>query len=95
MDGGKLYVSNHINQLFTNHNIKHIVTDPYHPESNGAVEIIIGTLKNSLRKTYSEIENLWKRALYIAVTAYRMFPHRTTGYSPFKIIYRREAIWTE
>ena len=24
-----------------------------------------------------------------------MFPHRATGYFPFKMFYRREAIWSE
>ena len=81
--------------LFSSYNIEHTVTAPYHPESNGAVERVIGTVKNALKKVKLGGESAWKQALHISVASYQMSPHQATGYSPFKMLYGREAIWLE
>ena len=37
----------------------------------------------------------WKRDFYIAVRVYQMFLHKAMRYSPFKMLYGREAIWSK
>ena len=93
-DGGKPYTSQHLKKFLARHNIQHTITAPYHPKSNKAAEKIIGTIKGSLKKVKLGGEQ-WRKALHIAVGTYQMFPHQGTGFSPFKMLYGREAVWAE
>ena len=82
-------------EFFAEYNIRHIITVPYHPKSNKDMEKIIGTIKNVMKKFRLGSQTSWKKALHIAVGVYWMFPHRTTGYFSFKMLYGRKAIWSE
>ena len=44
-----------------------MVTASYHLKSNGAVEKIIGIIKNIMKKVRLGGQTSWKRALHIAV----------------------------
>ena len=37
----------------------------------------------------------WGRILQLAASSYRMVPHESTGFSPFLIVYGRDAIMPE
>ena len=66
--------------------IKWIRTTPYHPQSNGAVERMHGTLVPMLRKLVSK-DLPWDEQLKFALYAIRATPNRSTGYVPFQIIH--------
>ena len=64
---------------------------PYNPSTNGAVERANSSLVTILRKlTHSDASN-WDLYLPAALFAYRLSKHRTTGFSPFAMLYGREA----
>ena len=91
-DGGKPYVLSRINSFFAKYNIAHEVSAPYHPESNGMAEQLIRSLKDRLSHVNEDQEFYLRRNLNVAVSAYRMVPHRATGFSPFVLLYGCEAI---
>ena len=86
-DGGPPYVSEAIRRFYEQYKITPTVTAPYHTESNGMAERMMRTLKTSVKFIKLQSVDNWRRALKIAVAAYRMVPHCATGYSPFKMLY--------
>lgn len=66
--------------------IEKIRTTPYHPEANGCVERLHGTLVPMLRKTIQQ--NLdWAQQTKLCLFAIRSAPNRSTGFSPFELLY--------
>ncbi|KAL8602758.1 hypothetical protein ACOMHN_053159 [Nucella lapillus] len=79
-------------------------TTPYHPQANRIVERFHGTLKSMLRKVVSDKPKDWHRYLPVLLFACRELPSKTTGFSPFKLLFGREVrgpvallqeVWTD
>ena len=60
-----------------------------HPQSNGAVERLNGTLKTLLRMMANENADDWDEVLPLALMAYRNAVHRSTGVSPYELLFGR------
>ncbi|XP_076454781.1 uncharacterized protein LOC143289623 [Babylonia areolata] len=71
--------------------IKHNMTAPFHPQSNGLVEKFNGTLKSMLRKLAIEQPKKWNTFIPALLFAYREAPQESTGISPFEIIYGKKV----
>src|SRR5438045_3435471 len=71
--------------------IKHKLSSPYHPQTNGLVERFNRTLCESLAKV-SKKENEWDIHIGSVLFAYRTTKHSTTKMTPFFMVYGREAI---
>ena len=71
-------------------NVRHNVTSPYHPQSNGQVERWNQTLQNSLRKRINQQQNNWDEFLDEILFAYRTSIQDSSKYSPFYLMYGRE-----
>ena len=71
--------------------IKHKLSSPYHPQTNGLVERFNRTLCEGLAKV-TEKENEWDRYIESVLFAYRTNKHNTTKRTPFFMVYGREAI---
>ena len=66
--------------------VKHVLTPPYHPSSNGLVERAVQTLKGGLKKsTEGSLETKLSRFLF----AYRASPHSSLGVSPAEVMFGR------
>ncbi|GFO37432.1 reverse transcriptase [Plakobranchus ocellatus] len=70
-------------------NIKHFVSTPYHPQTNGIVERFHSTLKSMIRKLSHESRTEWYRFVPAALFAYRGQVHSSTGFSPFFLLFGR------
>ena len=73
-------------KLFMQQNgIKHILTSPYHPSSNGLMERAVQTFKTSVSKLEGSMED----RLIMFLFKYRVTPQTTTGLSPAQLLMGR------
>ena len=70
--------------------IKQIRTSPYHPQTDGMVERFNSTLKRLLRKLTQDPKVEWDRCLPYVLWAYRGTVHKTTGFSPYHLLFGKE-----
>ena len=85
-DQGTQFVGSVVKQLCANLHIDRIKTTPYHPEGNGVVERMHGTLGPMLTKAASEGLD-WVGQIPFALFALRSAPNRDSLFSPFELIY--------
>ena len=103
-DQGKQFTSDLMNEVGRLLSIKQLTTTPYHPSCNGFVERFNGTLKTMLRRVSEEQPKMWDRFIPSLMFAYRESVQESTGFSPFQLLYGRQArgplsilkqIWTK
>ena len=70
--------------------VKKLRTTTYHPRTDGMVERSNRTLIDILSK-YCEKTDNWDLKLPLVLFAIRTSEHSTTGFSPFSLVYGREA----
>ena len=66
-------------------------TSPYHPQSDGLVERFNRTLLNMLATSCHEHPSTWDTQLQKVCMAYNTSVHNTTGYTPFFLMFGRQA----
>ena len=89
-DQGTQFVGKVVKQLCKCLHIDKISTTPYHPEGNGVVERLHGTLVPMLTKASSQGLD-WVGQVPFALFALRSAPNRDTLYSPFELVYGRQV----
>lgn len=88
-DRGTSFMSSVMKEFSRLLSIRQLPTTPYHPMANGLVERFNGTLKQMLRRMSRESPKNWDRYLGPLLFAYREMPQKSTGYSPFELLYGR------
>ena len=87
--------SNFLSELFRNTckllRIKKINTTAFHPESNGGLERGHRVLVEYLRHYITEDQRDWDDWIPYATYVYNTTTHRTTGYTPFELLFGYEA----
>jgi len=68
-------------------NVRHKFSTPYHPQTNGLVENMNGTLINILRKLSLNYPTRWDEWIPTALYAYRTKVHTTLKYTPYELLY--------
>ena len=79
-----------IKKLMERFQIKHNLSIPYHPQTNGLVERFNRTLCESLAKTI-EYDDEWDLYISPILFAYRTSKHSTTKIESFYWVYERDA----
>ena len=85
-DQGSQFLSSLVTHLCKDLMIDKIRTAPYHPECNGVVERMHGTLGPMLTKA-SKLGLDWVGQLPFALFALRSAPNKDTLFSPFQLVY--------
>ncbi|PKU76569.1 ATP-dependent DNA helicase RecG [Dendrobium catenatum] len=66
------------------------LSSAYHPQSDGQTEVVNRTLGNMLRCLVLDNPKQWEEVLGKAEFAYNSMTNRTTGKSPFSIVYTKQ-----
>src|SRR6266498_2085342 len=90
-DQGTHFVNRVIEDLTGKFRIKHRLSSPYHPQTNGLVERFNQTLCEKLAKLSEEM-NQWDEFVDPVLIAYRITKHSATGVTPFLLTYGRKAV---
>nr|XP_041633413.1 uncharacterized protein K02A2.6-like [Drosophila kikkawai] len=89
-DNGRQFTSAEFQTFMKNNNVKHILTAPGHPSTNGQAENFVKTVKKSLYANIKENENCeFDTMLNRFLIDYRNTVHCTTGESPAKLFFGR------
>lgn len=90
-DNGRQFTSDDFKAFIKSYGIKHILTAPGHPATNGQAENFVKTLKKSLIATLKSHKNdNIDTALANFLFDYRVTKHCTTNSSPAKLLFGRE-----
>ena len=89
-DRGTHFNNNMVDQLLKKFKIKHLLSTPYHPQTNGLVERFNRTLCESLAKL-SDKTNDWDLFIAPVLFAYRTTKHSITKIEPFFMVYGRST----
>ena len=71
--------------------IKKTHTTPYHPQSDGLVERLNRTILSMLATTIKDHGEEWEHHLAKVCFAYNTSIHKSTGFTPFYLMYGRQA----
>ena len=85
-DQGSQFLSSLVGHICKDLGIDQVRTAPYHPETNGVVERMHGTLKPMLSKA-SQLGLDWVSQLPFALFALRSAPNRDSSFSPYQLVY--------
>ena len=90
-DRGTAFNSSLVEQYLENARVKHIMTSAFHPRTNGVTERFNGVLGNMIKKHINIRRDDWDKHIANALLASRVRLHHATGYSPFYLVYGRNA----
>ncbi len=88
-DRGTHFVNELIQRLTKRFRIKHSLSSPYHPQSNGLVERFNKTLCEGIAKLAEEVDQ-WDRFIQPVLFAYKTKELRISKQSPYMLVYGRE-----
>ena len=83
-DNGPQFTSEEFKGFLSRNGIKHILTAPFHPATNGCAERSVGVLKNSIKASLGNFN------LHNFLLANRNTVHATTGRSPSEMMLGRK-----
>ena len=90
-DRGSIFISELITTVCASLQIVQVNSTAYHPQANGLVERMNGTIGRLLRRVLASHKNhqRWDELLPLILYSIRITPNSTTGYTPFELLYGR------
>ena len=90
-DQGRQFESTLISEICKLLQINKTRTTPYHPQGDGLVERFNRTLLDMLSTTIKDYNGSWKDHIQAVCLAYNTSVQPTTGYTPFYLMFGRQA----
>ena len=90
-DMGTQFESKVVKEMCRLLHIRKTHTTPYHPQGDGLVERLNRTIQNMLATVVDSQSNEWEDYLPKVCFAYNTSEHTSTGFTPFFLMYGREA----
>ena len=92
-DNAQAFKSNKFLNFCQQYNIALNHSTAYYPQGNGLVEYSNKTLVRALKKIINENQKNWDSQLKFALWANRITSKRSTGKSPYELVYGRAAMF--
>ena len=89
-DNGTEFKNNLMDQVLQQLGIDRIFSAPYHPCSNGKLEVFHKYLKPTLKKLCEKDPANWDKYINQVLASYRITPNLATSESPFFLVYSRD-----
>ena len=89
-DNGTEFKNSLMDQVLQQLGIDRIFSAPYHPQSNGKLEVFHKYLKPTLKKLCEKDPTNWDKYLNQVLASYRITPNLATPESPFFLVYGRD-----
>ena len=90
LDNGTDFKNNLMDQILKQLGIERILSAPYHPESNGKLEVFHKYLKPTLKKLCEKDLSNCDQYLNQVLASYRVTPKVATAEMPFFLVYGRD-----
>ena len=87
-DNGPQFTSTEFAEFLKGNQIKHIMSAPYHPASNGLAERFVQTMKRTLKASMKQGKSI-NHHLAEFLFEYLATPHGTTNISPSELFLKR------
>nr|XP_025616244.1 uncharacterized protein LOC112708272 [Arachis hypogaea] len=91
-DNGRQFIDQSFKAFLQNLKIKQHFSSVEHPQSNGLAEDANKVILQALRKKLDNAKGLWAELVPEVLWAYNTTAHSTTKESPFRLVYRSEAM---
>jgi len=86
-NGGSHFCNIQFKKVLQQYSVKHKVTLPYHPKTNGKVEVSNREVKKNLEKTVAQSRKEWSQKLDEALWAYGTTYKAPIGLTPFQLVH--------
>ena len=90
-DGGSHFCNTQLQKVLGQCHVNHRVASPYHPQTNGQVEVSNQELKKILEKIVASTRKDWSSKLEDTLWAYRTAYKAPIGLSPFQLVYGKSC----
>ena len=84
------FKNNRMDQVLKQLGTEWIFSAPYHPQSNGKLEVFHKHLKPTLKKLHEKDPSNWDQYLNQVLDSYRVTPNLATTETPFFLVYGRD-----
>ena len=89
-DNGTEFKNNLMDHVLKQLGIERIFSAPYHPQSNGKLEVFHKYLKPTLKKLCEKDPSNWDKYIKQVLASYRVTPNLATAETPFFLVYGRD-----
>ena len=89
-DNSMEFKNNFMDQVLKQLGIDRIFSAPYHPQSNGKLEVFHKCLKPTLKNLCKKDPSNWDKYINQVLASYRVIPNLATAETPFFLVYGRD-----
>ncbi|GJU88270.1 reverse transcriptase domain-containing protein [Tanacetum coccineum] len=90
-DRGMHFCNSHLEKALQKYGVTHKLYTAYHPQTNGQTEVTNRALKQILERSVGYNPKNWLEKLDDALWAFRTAYKTPTGYTPFRLVYRKSC----